>query len=149
MRRTTPAASPVWPMLDFNEPIAQNCVSSVLGPERLRERGDLDRVADQRAGAVRLDVRDVAGVDAGDGERLGDDLCLTADARREVADLVAAVVVDGRAADDGEDVVAVARRRPRAASAATQPTALEMTVPADLASNARQCPSGERISPSL
>ncbi len=24
-----PAASPVWPMLDFNEPMAQNCRSSV------------------------------------------------------------------------------------------------------------------------
>jgi hypothetical protein len=25
-----PAASPVWPMFDFSEPMAQNCRSSVL-----------------------------------------------------------------------------------------------------------------------
>ena len=44
----------------------------VLGAERLRQRRDLDRVAERRAGAVRLDVADRVGVDAGDGERLGD-----------------------------------------------------------------------------
>ena len=71
-----PAASPVWPMFDFSEPIAQNWRVVGAEPERLGQPGDLDRVADQRAGAVGLDVGDVAGVDAGDGQRLGDDLGL-------------------------------------------------------------------------
>ena len=107
IRPPMPAASPVWPMFDFSEPMAQNCLSSVPSAVRLGQPGDLDRVADQRAGAVGLDVGDVARLDAGDGQRLGDDLRLAGDARREVADLGPPVVVDRRAADDREHVVAV------------------------------------------
>ena len=64
------------------------------GPERLGERGDLDRVADRGAGAVGLEQLDVAGRQPGDGERLLDDVGVAVDARREVADLALAVVVD-------------------------------------------------------
>ena len=48
-------------------------------PVRLRQPGDLDRVTDERAGAVGLDVGHVAGVDVGDRQRLGDHLRLAAE----------------------------------------------------------------------
>ena len=53
-------------MLVFTEPSAQKLPASVLCAERLGQRGDLDRIAERRAGAVRLDVADRGGVDAGD-----------------------------------------------------------------------------------
>lgn len=81
-----------------------------VGTERLGERLHLDGVAERGGGAVRLDVLDGAGFDTRDGQRLGDDLGLAVRGRRGEADLGGAVVVDGRAADDGVDVVAVGDR---------------------------------------
>ena len=50
-----------WPMFDFAEPIAQNCVScGVRAGTPCVSAGDLDRIAELRAGAVRLDVADRA-----------------------------------------------------------------------------------------
>jgi hypothetical protein len=79
--------------------------------ERARERGDLDRVAEVRARAVALDVVDAARVHARERLRLDDRRGLAVHRRREIARLAGAVVVDGAAADDGVDVVAVAQRR--------------------------------------
>ena len=118
-------------MLGFDRD--QPAEAGVVGrcAERLGQRGDLDRVADRGAGAVGLEQLDVASGQPGDGERLLDDVGVAVDARREVADLALAVVVDGRALDDarGSD------RRRRSASAsrrsATTPTPLSSTVPAD------------------
>src|SRR5205085_2304506 len=84
-------------------------------PIGLRQRGDLDRVANRRAGAVRLDVVDAGRLDARHGQRLDRGTGLAVDAGREVARLAAAVVVDGRAADQRVDVVAVTQRVFRAA----------------------------------
>jgi hypothetical protein len=67
----------------------------------------LDGVAERGAGAVRLDGVDVAGGEAGGGQRLADDALLG----RAVGGGQAvgrAVLVDGGAAQHGEDVVAVA-----------------------------------------
>ena len=50
--------------------------------ERLRETGDLDRVAESRAGSMSLDVADRVGVDAGERLRHGDRLRLAVHARR-------------------------------------------------------------------
>ena len=80
------------------------------GAKGLGQRRDLDRIAERRAGAVRLDVADRAHVDAGQRLRGRDRLGLAVDARRHVADLGRAVVVHREAADDRVDVVAVAHR---------------------------------------
>ena len=48
-------------MLVFTEPMAQKPVPSVAGAEGLGQGRDLDRVAQRRAGAVRLDVADRLG----------------------------------------------------------------------------------------
>ena len=45
-------------MLVLTEPMAQKLRRPVSGAERLGQRRDLDRVAERRAGAVRLDVAD-------------------------------------------------------------------------------------------
>ena len=97
-------------MLVLTEPIAQNCFASVPGAERLGERRDLDRVAEQGAGAVRLDVADRVGRHPGRGLGLPHHLGLAVDAGRRVAHLEGAVVVAGRALDHRVDVVAVGQR---------------------------------------
>jgi hypothetical protein len=90
---------------DTAEPLRPRPLAESLG-----QRLDLDRVAEHRPGPVGLDVGDRLRVDAAHGVRLGDDLGLAAHARRGVADLQRAVVVDGRALDDGVNHVAVGQR---------------------------------------
>ena len=81
-----------------------------LSPEHLGEGPHLDRVADEGAGAVALQVGEGVGVGAGHRLRVGDDLGLTRDARRRVAGLEGAVVVRGVPGDHGEHGVAVGLR---------------------------------------
>jgi hypothetical protein len=76
-------------------------------PKSLLERRDLDRIAERRAGSVRLHVVDRFGVDAGHSQRLGDDGHLPIDARRGISDLQRAVVVDSRSFDHRMNVIAV------------------------------------------
>ncbi len=76
--------------------------------ERLGEGLDLDRIAECGARAVGFDVADGVGRHTGVRVGLGDHLALAAHAGRGEADLVAAVVVEGRAQDHRVDVVAVA-----------------------------------------
>ena len=67
----------------------------------------LDRIAERRAGAVRLEVVDVAAAEAGAGEHRADEALLrTAIGHREAAG--GAVLVHRAARDDGADPVAVA-----------------------------------------
>ena len=75
--------------------------------EALLKAGELDRIAERRRRAVALDIADRSGVDARHRERGRDDLGLPLHAGCGEAHLAAAVVVDGGAADDGVDVVAV------------------------------------------
>ena len=77
------------------------------GAEGLGERRHLDRIAERRAAAVRLDVADRRRLDAGHHQALGDHLRLPLDAGGGEADLAGAVVVHRRAADHGVDAVAV------------------------------------------
>ena len=81
-----------------------------VGAEGLGQRLDLDGVAEVRAGPVALDVLDGARVDVGEPVGLDHASRLAVDARREVVDLGGAVVVDGAAADDRVDHVAVVER---------------------------------------
>ncbi|VBI01272.1 Uncharacterised protein [Burkholderia pseudomallei] len=81
---------------------------------RVGERRHLHRIAELRAGAVRLDVADRLGMDAGRIEHLADHVGLAADTRRVEADLVRAVVVHGDAAQQRVDRVAVVDRVARA-----------------------------------
>ena len=73
----------------------------------LRQRLDLDRIAERGAGAVALDIVDRLGVDAGKPLCLDDGFGLAVDAGREISGLAGAVIVDGRALDDGVDAVAI------------------------------------------
>ena len=151
MRPATPAAASRWPMLVLTRAEGAGAWRrSRRRGEHLRQRGDLDGIAERRAGAVGLDVADrcrastpaapwAMAITAAWPSTLG----------RGVADLGGAVVVDGGAADDGVD--RGRRRRGRRASrlSTTRPTPL----PNDgargaSASKARQWPSGETMSPS-
>ncbi len=78
--------------------------------EDLGERLHLDRVAERRARAVRLDEADRTRLDPGKRLRQRDHPGLALDARHRVAELSRPVVVDRRAQDHGLDAVAVARR---------------------------------------
>lgn len=81
-----------------------------LPPERLGEGGDLDRIADGRARAVRFDVADRLGRHAGQRDRFGDDRGLAIDRGRQIAHLPRPVVVDRRSDDHRVHVVAVCQR---------------------------------------
>jgi hypothetical protein len=69
--------------------------------ERPAQRLDLDRVADGRAGAVRLDVPDALRLGLGDEQRVADHGGLPGHAGRGEPDLARAVVVDRGPAQDG------------------------------------------------
>ncbi|VWC48031.1 hypothetical protein BLA15945_07635 [Burkholderia lata] len=94
--------------LDRAEQARDTC--RMLSVGRL-QRGHFDRIAEQRAGAVRLDIADRRGVHARVRQRGADHPCLARGARRGVAGLVVAVVVDRGALDDRIHVIAVAARK--------------------------------------
>ena len=125
----TPAAASRWPTLLFTEPIAHSN-RRAPSPERLGQRRDLDRIAQRRRRAVRLDVADVGGIDARRRVRERDHLRLAVDARRRVADLQRSVVVDRRPADHRADRCRRRRARRSAASAPRPPTPLPDDGPA-------------------
>ena len=75
--------------------------------ESLSQAFDFDRIAQRRAGAVRLDVADLRGVDLGNGVRFRDDVGLPSRGRGGVCHLRGAVVVQRRSPDHGVDSVAV------------------------------------------
>ena len=58
----TPAAASRWPMLVLTEPITSGRLARLA--QHVAERLHLDGIAERRAGAVRLDVADVARLDA-------------------------------------------------------------------------------------
>ena len=71
---------------------------------------DFRRVAQLRAGPVRFDVSDRLGIDARRAKRFNDHFGLADNARRRVADLQRSVVVDGGAADDRVNRIAIRER---------------------------------------
>ena len=72
-----------------------------------RQSLDLDRVPDRSGRAVRLDVADRLWADAGHLQRRSNDGRLSGGARRGETRLLAAIVVDGGAAQHREDRVAI------------------------------------------
>ena len=60
-----PAAHLVWPIWDLTEPSAHARRVGARAREDLGQRRELGAVADDRAGAVRLDEADLRGRDAG------------------------------------------------------------------------------------
>ncbi|MEZ4454680.1 MAG: hypothetical protein R3B09_34835, partial [Nannocystaceae bacterium] len=87
----------------------QRRLGAAAGAEGGREGVELDRVAERRAGPVGLDVVDRGRGDPGVGERPPDHRLLGGAVRDRQA-AAAPVVADRRAADDGDDRVAVAER---------------------------------------
>ena len=75
--------------------------------ECLSQAFDLDRVAERRAGAMRLDVAHGRGVDLRDRLRLGDDVGLTCRVGRGVGHLRRSVVVERRSPDHRVNTVPV------------------------------------------
>ena len=74
------------------------------------QRRHLDRIAEIGAGAVAFDIADRPRPDPRHRMGLGDGARLPVDARRQIARLGRAVVVDRRALDDRPDVVAIGQR---------------------------------------
>ena len=109
MTPAIPAAASRCPMFVFAEPINSGWSGSRPIAER-RARGlGLDRVAQRRPGAVRLQVSDVAGFEVGALQRIGDNPLLGNAVRHRQATRCA-VLVDRAAADHGPNPVTVANR---------------------------------------
>ena len=109
MTPAIPAAASRWPMLVFAEPINSGWSGSRPIAE-CRTRGlSLDRVAERRPRAMRLQVVDVAGFEARALERVADNPLL-GNAVRHRQPARGAVLVDRAAADHGAHLVAVADR---------------------------------------
>ena len=96
-------------MFVFTDPMASGASAARPAPSTAAEGLHLDRVAERGAGAVGLDVADLARRDAAVGQRVADDGLLGRPVRRgEPA--AGAVLVHRRAPDHGEDAVAVGQR---------------------------------------
>ena len=85
----------------------QGAIAHGLGvvPEDLGEGLDLNGVAKGGGGAVALDVGEVLGVNLGHGLGHGDTLSLAIHGRGGIAGLVGAIIVEGIAGDDREDII--------------------------------------------
>ena len=97
----------------FEVPDARLDRAETAGPIRRLavDRGqsrNLDRIAERRAGAVRLDVADLRGCHIGSRKRFARDLPLRQPVRRREA-VAAPVLIDRRASNDGVHEVALAQ----------------------------------------
>jgi len=131
-------------MFVFTEPIPHG-VRRVPGPEGLRQGSHLDRVSERGRGAVSLDVTDAVGLDARDRERRLDHLSLALHPGRGESHLARAVVVHGRALDDGPDLVAVGHGLLEPAEHHDAQAAAAHRAAGRRRRRLRQCPSRERI----
>ncbi len=102
----TPAADSECPTFALTEPMAQKFDFEVWRRKGLGQRGDLQAVAQLRAGAVTLDVADGLRMDARLLQSAADQAGLCVRIRRGVA-VGAAAVIERAAADDGVHVIAV------------------------------------------
>ena len=110
-----PAAASRWPMFVLTEPMQQRPVGGAALAEHRAERLHLDRIAERGAGAVRLDVADVARARRRRRASACADHRLLRRAVRRRQPAAAPVLVDGRAANDREDAIAVGHARRAAA----------------------------------
>ena len=97
-------------MLVLTEPTTSGPVRRASVHQDRAQRFDLNRIAERGSGAVRLDVADVSGTDAGALERVADHRLLRGTVRDRQA-AAAAVLVDRGAANQREDAIAVAPAR--------------------------------------
>ena len=88
-----PAADSRCPTFVFTDPMTIGCSGRAALTERRAQRTHLDRIAERRAGAVRLDVIDLSRLHAGLRQRLADQRLLRRAARHGQA-AAAAVLVD-------------------------------------------------------
>ena len=110
MNPAMPAAASRWPRLDLTAPTSSGASAGTAAAQHGAERAGLDGIAQQRAGAVGLDVVDVAGFDAGVGVGRAQHRHLGGRVGGHQS-VGAAVLVDRRTADDRQHPVAVALRR--------------------------------------
>ena len=82
---------------------------SISRAKDFAKRGDLDRVTELRPGAMGFNIADAAGINTGNGKRLGYHRRLPVHARRRVSNLVRTVIVDGRASDHRMNPVVVGK----------------------------------------
>ena len=106
MSPVTPAAASRWPRFVFAEPIHSGRCRLPVGCKNRAERVHLERVAELRPGAVRLDITDFPRSDAGTCQCVPDH-CLLRRTVRCSESAAGTVLVDGTAADDGQDPVAI------------------------------------------
>ncbi len=101
-----PAAASVCPMLVFTEPTSSGRSARPFRRDHRPKRADLDRIAKRRAGAVRLDIAHLVGRHAGIFDCGADHGLLCGPVGR--GDPAAApVLIERRAADDGQHAIAV------------------------------------------
>ena len=96
--------------LDRTDPAGAHGIGRLA--ERLRQCGNLDRVAQIGAGAVALDITDGIRRDACHGLRLGNRAGLPFDRRRKIPRLRGPIVVDRRPLDHRPDVISFTCRIP-------------------------------------
>ncbi len=106
MRPATPAAASRWPMFAFTDPIMQRRIGGPRLAEHARQRLDLDRIAERRAGAVRLHIADLVRRHSCIGQCLADHRLLRGAVGRGEP-VAAAVLIRGGATDHGDDAIAV------------------------------------------
>ena len=94
-------------MFVLTEPISSGWPARRPSPKHGAERLHLDRIAQRRAGAVRLDVVDVGGPHAGVGQRLRGSRASCAGPFGAVSPLLRPSWLTADAADHGQDAVAV------------------------------------------
>ncbi len=98
------------PEISLDRTDRAEALSLRTGAEGLSQRRNLDRIAQRGGRAMRFDVGDRVGTDAGIGVRAANRLGLSLDARSGIADLVRAIVVKADAFDHRINLVAVLHR---------------------------------------
>src|SRR3954468_11391938 len=78
-----------------------------MGAKGLCQRRDLNRIAQRRAGPMRLNVADSLWCNSGDSQRGGDHRGLPVDTWCRIARLCRAIIVDRRTLNDRIDMIAI------------------------------------------
>src|ERR1700722_2692482 len=86
---------------------AEACAVSALA-ESLCQRGKFNRITERRARAVSFHIADAVRRNAGHGLCGRDNASLAVDAGRHVAGFLRAIIINGKAANDCSDAIAVA-----------------------------------------
>ena len=139
-----PAAASRWPTFVFTDPTTSGRSAAGRCAEHAAERLHLDRIAERGAGAVRLDVVDVGGLDAARA-RAPRGSPLPAPGRSARSGRCSAVLIDGAPADDARGSDRRRRRASESRLSTTTPQPSPRTKPSAAASNVLQRPSAASI----